>query len=61
MVDDPVVLLRRDLNGVAPGADQVGAVMAAILGVVFAVFSLGISLAWLRRRRKLLRDLTGLA
>ncbi len=53
VVDDPVVLARRDLEGVVPGADMVGAILALVMGAVFALFSLGISLAWLYRRRKL--------
>ena len=54
-VDDPVVLVRSDLNGVTPGSDRVVAVLVAVLGGVFALFLLGVSLGWLYRRRKLLR------
>ena len=55
VVGDPVVLVRRDLHGVVPGADMIGAGMAVLLGAWLGLFSLGISLAWLHRRRKLLR------
>lgn len=56
VVDDPVVLTRRDLGGVTPGADMIGAALAAVFGVVFATLFSGISLAWLHRRRKLLQS-----
>ena len=32
VVDDPVVLVRQDLNGVQPGADIVGVVMTLVFG-----------------------------
>ena len=55
VVDDPVVLVRQDLNGVQPGADIVGVVMTLVFGTGFALFLLVAALAWLHRRRKLLR------
>ncbi len=56
VVDDPVLLIRRDLGGVVPGADVVAAGPCVVLGVVLALLSLMLSLAWLHRRRRLLRD-----
>jgi hypothetical protein len=55
VTDDPVVLHHNDLNGVIPGADEVGTVLAVVFGTLFALFSFCISLGWLYRRRKLLR------
>ncbi len=54
VTDDPVVLSRRALGGVVPGADLVGAGVCAGLGGVFALVSLATSLAWFRQRRRLL-------
>ena len=53
---DPVVLHRQALGGVTPGADSIGAWFTAAGGVVLAALSGVVSLAWLYRRRRLLRS-----
>ncbi len=57
VTDDPVVLTRRALGGVVPGADMVGAWLCAGLGGMFALLSLAASLVWFRQRRRLLLKL----
>ncbi len=56
VTDDPVVLTRRRLDGVVPGADMVLAGLCAGFGVVFALVFLAALLSWLHQGRRLLRD-----
>ena len=57
VTDDPVVLDRRKLGGVVPGADVVGAALCVLFGGTLSVCSLGASLVWRHQRRRLLRSL----
>lgn len=57
VTDDPVLLVRRNLGDVVPGADTIAATLCLILGIGFGVFSLVATVAWHYRRRRLLRDL----
>ncbi len=59
VTDDSMLLIKRNLGGVVPGADTIVAMLFLILGIGFGVFSLAASVAWYYQRRRLLRDPAG--
>ncbi len=56
VTDDPVVLVRRKLNGVVPGVDEISAVLCLLFGGLFALVALAVSFGYRYRRRRILRD-----
>ncbi len=57
ITDDLVVLVRRKLDGVVPGADTIGAVLCLLFGGAFAVVALAVSFGYRYRRVRILRAL----
>ena len=57
ITDDLVVLVRRKLDGVVPGADTIGAVLCLLFGGAFALVALAVSFGYRYRRVCILRAL----
>ena len=57
ITDDPVVLIRRKLDGVVPGVDTIGAVLCLLFGGAFAFVALAVFFGYRYRRARILRAL----
>ena len=57
VTDNPVLVVRRKLDGVVPGADTIGAMLCLLFGGMFALVALAVSFGYRYRRRRILRAL----